>query len=392
LDYKEIKKEQEAILQRVKQPYSKPIGEVTGTNILTKLLVYSEKEIYTALGSLGPALGRFAQDIDLHHPSLLTLYGGQLVSERESSFNQFASDMLKLAAYAHNQELSRFTTSSLQDVTKDHVKWREFKKNIDSPSKNGKHIHLLKERKDRDAIRARDFVRNVDLRLLKKRGMDYWCEQPHDFKHFYRHVGRFEDEKKAASERYEHFKSFGLSCMAFEIAKTMTFIEEKSQKLSFLGFNRITHTQAAIILSKMAGFEMSDITCQISAKSDIFGTDFILNDFSTSHWVNCQVRAYALNEMWADTCGELRSIIAHLEKLPEFGDRAIFDRYRILIPGFNCPGNGPFKIKIESQVHYHSEIEEAHKELDLTFVKNQFVPAALLGERDGVSYFICYWM
>lgn len=391
-DYKELRKEQEAILGRVKQPYNKPIGVVTGSNILTKLLVYSDKEIYTALGSLGPALGRFAQDIDLHHPSLLSLYGGHLVSERENSFSYFACDMLKLAAYAHNQELSRMVTSSLQDITKDHVKWREFKKNIDSPAKNGKNIHLLKDRKARDAIRARDNVRSVDLRILKKKGPDFWTAQPSHFKNYYRHIGRFEDEKKAASEKYDHFKRFGLTSMAFEIAKTITFIEEKSLQLAFLGFNRITYTQIAVILAKMAGFEMSDITCQISAKSDIFGTDFIINDFHSPHWINCQVRAYALHEMWADTCAEVRSIINYLEKLPEFNERSIFDRYRVVVPGFNCPGTGPFRLKIENQIRYHSEIEEAHKELDLNFLKNQFVPAALIGERDGASYFICFWM
>lgn len=391
LDYKWLRKEQEDILERVKKPYEKSIGSIPQSSILTKLLVYSDREITTAIGwGLGPALTRFSRDIDIKHPSLLTLYDGDLVSEREGSFSSYACNLLKLATYSFSANISYEVTICLQDIMKDHIKWLEFKKSIDSPFKNGRHIHLIPDRGKRDKLRKEVRPSHIDLRLLKKKGIDLWESQPSHFNQFYRYVGQYDQDREKALVKHDHFKKFGLYSMALELGKTLNLIEKKTADQTYLGFNRISYTQAAIILSKLAGFEIS-VSKDICAKYNIFDYDFLGNDYQISPWMNCQIRTYPIHDMWPNTSAAVKDVINYLEAMPEIEGRSIFDHYKVLVPGFDYPQSSPYIIRIDGQIKSYVDVISARKDLDLTFIKNQFVPAILVGERNGVSYFICYW-
>lgn len=375
MDFEELKAYQQEVVKQALLP-STDIHEVElATDLLSVINDYSVEEVRSALGIYGDALQRFAREIDITHPGLAALLNGELVSRTEGRFSRDALDLLKLASYAINWNLSQHVVHHLKRVISQHECFHEISREIDAPSRNQLHVRFVPDRVERDKIRSTKKVQEVDLRILFKKGTAFWNAQPSNFGNFVRHQNRYLRELGLAKGRCQHFENLGLTSMSEEIRSSITLLERKSRKENYLDFNRITLTQAAVIIAKIIGCRYNDGNHTVSIDEDQFDYKFKPDFPFGPRSINYQPRAYSLHELWNCASNEMIELVNHMESMPELGHRAAFDHYRVLVGGFDYP-----------------EDLDDNRSLDLLLLQNKFTTAILVGEKDGEFFFISHWM
>lgn len=391
MDYKEIKRQQEEILACLAKPHVTIPREVPSSTLLSRILSYPADDVVLALGGLGLPLLRFANEIDIHHPGLFSLFGGELVSDDEKSFNVLASDILKLVSYSTNVNLSEQLKTNLSTLARRHPAWPRLRKGIDAPSRTNQFTRFVPDKKRRASLRREVNVQRVELRSVRYKGVEYWENQPDNFSNFYRHIDPYSNDIKIAVEKYEHFKRMRLNMMAKEIQKTLNRIRDLSDKNTYLGFHRISQVQVGAILAKMIGFEYVEAIYRLRGRANHFNYNFLPGDMNSA-WTDCDIRSYPLSDLMNDTSKSVRDVVEQLDAMPELDGRAAFDQFRVLVVNFCVDGIPPYEVKVDGQVRFYAELDNANRCLDLTFLRNEFIPAVLVGVKDNESYFICYWM
>lgn len=66
-------------------------------------------------------------------------------------------------------------------------------------------------------------------------------------------------------------------------------------------------------------------------------------------------------------------IVDYLEKFPPLNLHAAFDHYWVLLPTVGCG-------------------DEEERQFDMRWLKSQKMVGALVGEKDGKTYFVNYWV
>jgi hypothetical protein len=388
VDNQQIVKQQEAAL--VKVLAEKPsLPAPPTTSLLTRLQSYNTEELRYCFGVYGLSFAAFANNIDLEHPDLNLLYGGQLTEDRPGYFGRDGSDLLKLASYGCNFELSQYVMYNLKRVMTNHEMWAEISKKLDDPKRNQLHIRFVKTAAERNRIRMSKRTQPVELRILYKKGARLWNTQPEDFGPLFRDEIRYGVELQKAMDRYQHFLKLGLTCMAEEVKKSVDYIEAKARFDLYLGYNKVTLTQAAIILGKMIGCNFHD---------DLLGmvclpTEALYN-FSTVPLSKGNFKytpqAYCLHDMPSPP-EMVKKILEHVEQMPELGGRPAFDHYRVVVPSFAYPDIYLNYRTVDGEEIAVETYADMKKGIDMELLKSGKTVGALLGERDGGCYFLGYW-
>jgi hypothetical protein len=156
----------------------------------------------------------------------------------------------------------------------------------------------------------------------------------------------------------------------------------KSKQESYYGFNRITMTNAAVILAKQHKYHFvrsanggvlisipSDYFTSLSNKIYVFDAlslEVREYELPKSGFLNYVPRVYPLHNLVVPD--SMWKIIDCLERFPDADFRPIFDTYWVMFPGTE---------------------EEKY---DMYLLKQGIVCPILLGERDGKCFFISYWV
>lgn len=306
------------------------------------------KDAKMSFGSWGDHLQSFLRSIDISHPDV-----GEILSSNDISYvrqaillSQFIINSGSTFTEDFRERLSRLIPSDVRDNVR---------------SLNGRHVRLISDAKLRQAARAEKSIKKINMEPVYGKGqIKGWVNS-------FRIYGRFsqvaKEEIEQAQKLSAHYKKLGLVDMCGDIDKSveavMSFKEEE-----FCGFRCIKIAHSAVILAKMHEYGFgSDARITVS-NADLGPAP---SSYGSPYPYTPMVVPFTQLEDIASV--EVKSVINHLENMPEVGGRPMFDHYLAIIPEIN-----------ESRTI--SEIKN-------NIQRERIVPI-ILGERSGKCYFICY--
>jgi hypothetical protein len=353
-------------------PESQPIP------LLKKIQESASIEI--AFGKYAEKIRAFINSIDLSHPHIREVYGYLF----EESFCLNVVELLELADYAKQKGLTR-----VLPMVGNKVFNNSNIKELDSPINNRRNIRLLKTKEDRKLARSFKKAQNIDLCAIVKHGEDIWACQPSLFDYFIRYSTAYKDEIAFAKKKFTRYMDLGCSGLAKHIIDSVELLKKQINE-AYYGFNRITMTNAAVILAKMHNYKLvTDWSCterkyRISIPVEKLYR-FELDQKSTSYEYEPRVYPVHLLKM----PDSVAKIVDYLEAFPQAEGKAIFDQYVVIVPSPSIKSAG--FIDPEGNKCIFNNKEEATKELDIILISGNYIQPILLGEKDGKCFFICFW-
>lgn len=370
-------------------------------SLLSKVTECDDELVKLVLGQFGEKLRSFSQNIDFQHPEIATIFNGIICNDHD-----FAQECMQLL----NSGPKEFNVAPIP------------KNKIDIPSSNRMPVRLLKDDKEREEIRLSKRMQIIDLYPIYKKGEETWHTQPDSFTKFLRFDKAYEEDFKVAEKKAIRYEELGCITLANEIRKSIEIFREHLDQ-SYYGFNRITMTNAAIILAKSLGYTYTEptetrysswkITCKItidrkffgkynfdseqpiefnSAASYAAGTPIFSQKFQDPY--NYEPRVYPLHEFSEIATENIQNAISLLEKFPDANNKPIFDHFGVIVPGVAFPieRNGLYSFADErSMIQSHASRDDALKALDTILIKGNYFHPIVIGEKDGKCFFICYW-
>jgi hypothetical protein len=349
-------------------------------NLVSILRKYDPGLIEFAFGEFGVKLNAFMKEIDDSHPDLGSLFDGAFQSN--SLFSHSVREILELATYAKEKGLTRAAPDVFQTYIKKVAKG--IAKRIDAPTKNLLHIRFASAYYLNSA-RSQKKLTPVDLRGVWKKGNEAWEINPNSFLEYVRYNKVCEEQIQAVVKKAERFRELGCKELCSEMLRDLDMFIAKQE--TYYGFNRITMTNAAIILAKQHQYQFrydafSKGPSYIFVPATYFGKFVDQNTYKNlltgenvcpTHMDEkyfYHPRAYPLSHgggLFQESSARMKGVIQVLDNFPAAGNKPIFDTYWILVPG------------IENQ------------EYDYKMLFFNLATPVLLGEKDGKCFFICYW-
>jgi hypothetical protein len=393
MNYELLKAQQNDLLEKIYSPYKKDTLS-NSEGVLKDIESLSLDDCIFAFGEFGQRLKLFCDEIDISHPDLSSVYNGHLVGYKENTFSQECVDFLKLIYFVKQNKLSLNILKNLRDSIFLNQYFSKIDKCIDSPLKNQLHIRFLKDKKLREKTRLTKKTQHVFLSDSLLRIKTYWEDCPEDLNQYIRISSDINksDQVKKASNRFKNLLDHGLTNMADEVDRQIKQIKEDI----YFGFNKVTLPFVSTVLAKICGFNRnvnSHKASLVLSKEDL-GTGNIESYFPFIHDFQLYSKAYNYYEIIDMVPSYLNELISYLECFPELGNRPLFDHYRIIFPSLNVKNkNFPVVLKNKDGSTICCEsLEDLQKNIDcVLFKENNFI-GALLGERDGVHFFISYFM
>lgn len=327
------------------------------------------------LGENGDRLLAFSRAIDITHPDLQGILDGTLTSPNETSYNRLASDALRLGT---QKDLCPQVIRALADVVMNHSASYLIQRTVNDPQVNMQFIRFLPNRARRDRLRSNKTPQNV----LGSKFVG-WDWDDYDLDRYFPGVHPFEEDLKVARKRLEQFQKLNLPGMAKEIEDSITRIEMHNRANQHLGFNTMDLGLASFCLAKLHGYVKVPV-------GDLWGVrapQEALPDYkfwSENNSAYCP-RLYAYSAWQQSMPHRVADIIDYLEEHPAFGGKPAFDHYQVLVPGVE-------RRDVETTCTCSVDYRAVQINLDKELVQHKNLIPILLGERDGVHYFICYWM
>jgi hypothetical protein len=308
------------------------------------------------ISNLGDNISTFASSIDTQHPDIVSVLNGQFTATNSDSLNQILADFLAVSNKS-------WLLDNYKTILENHPYWSQLSRYIDDPKRNLLYTRLVKDKETRDFIRGCKKLQRISIaNILTK---ETWEIAHSNFGSFLRHIldknPRIEESKK----RYHHFMNIGCSDIGGRIQLSIIKMEELLKSNTYLGFNRISLVDTAIILAKLIGCEYSQESNVVSIIEDKIARNGATNK------KEYQAYAYPLHIFKNHFSIKIKNVIEYLDNLTELHEKPAFDHFRLIVP---------------------SIVGENNIDFDINLVTNDIVPSILLGERNGVFYFICYWI
>lgn len=383
-----------------------------------------------ALGKLGQKLSMFAKNVDFQHPGIANIFDGLIANDQD--FAQECMELLILARYARDNNLKRIIPTLSKFITKDSLDQNAIKK-IDAPVNNRMHVRLLKDFKEREEIRMTKRMQIIDLHSVYKKDEEIWNAQPDNFNKFLRFDTSYQDDIELAEKKAVRYEELGCESLASEIRNSIVLFRNNIDQ-SYYGFNRITMTNASVILAKSLGYNyvspeeisyskfMSYGSWKTESKITVDRSFFGKYNFDPEQTIefspiisslskspiftkknqipyNYEPRVYPIHELSDIMTDNVCNVISTLENFPDAGYKPIFDHFGVIVPGVSFPVNDPMKNnKMYSfsdergMIHSYSIRETALKTLDSILIKGEYFYGILVGEKDSKCYFISYFL
>ena len=364
----------------------------------------SERLFRFGFGDFGVSLHRAVKSLDLTHPEVASVFDG--VFAREDEFNSSLVQIMSIVQYAMDSELDLLFPSLGEAFMRDRFD-KGVAKKIDKRNCNKCHVRLLRDEEERERIRLSKKMQVIDLQGVYKKGNEIWNAQPEDFMSFLRFDSAYDGEIRKAERKMRRYQEIGCSTLAEEIGRNIqNFVETMEQ--TYYGFNRITMTNAAIVLAKMHGFVFTPSSSinaggyqtqtdpQIHVERDFFSdynfdpTFVILGSSYNGVYKHLyEPKVYPFHELRHLASGRTMEVIDRLENFPEANGKPIFDHYGVIVPSIQYKlnyindGDGIIQNFIESH--------EASRTLDKILIEKKIIYPVIVGERDGKCFFICHW-
>jgi hypothetical protein len=100
--------------------------------------------------------------------------------------------------------------------------------------------------------------------------------------------------------------------------------------------------------------------------------------------------AFPLWQLWDKASDKIKEVISHLDAFPEAGGRPIFDHFVVVVPGTEPPKNA-VGFTYKNTASTSQSFPENLFRLNYSLAVNRCVSSAVMGEKDGRCYFICFF-
>lgn len=390
-------------------------------SLLCKIIECDDELVEFALGKVGQKLRSFAQNVDFQHPDIVSIFDGAIANDH--LFAQECLELLILGEFARENKLQKIVPILGKIITQESLS-RNIIKKIDVPSNNRMHVRLIKDNKEREEIRMTKKMQIIDLHSVYKKGEDAWSVHPDSFKKFLRFDTAYEEDLLIAEKKAQRYKDLGCLSLADEVQKSIENFREHMDQ-SYYGFNRITMTNAAVVLAKSSGYNYSppqevdysygnykneakinvnrgffkkynfDIDHQFSVLPLVPQSSDLIVAMKLNSCYSYEPRVYPLHEFSDILTDSIQKTIDLLESFPDAGNKPIFDHFGIIVPGVSYPLPKQILYRFLDEkgfVQSYGVREDALKALDKILIKGQYLYAILVGEKDGKCYFISYFV
>lgn len=342
-----------------------------------------------AFGLLGKRFVEFTNKVDLDHPEIIS---GEFFADLMGK-----SDLKQLNQYLQLSKLAiENQINELNIVFEKGAKALFDIKNTSTLLKKNQYLRLYKDPIERNKYRSLKEACIIDLETSSKKLGAIWDSVPSLMN--YGRFGNFQAEQvKKATERLEIYQQYRLSSMCTEISKSL---DELVEIENYYGFQRITMVTTAVLLAKMHGFTNIGNCIAVPASSFMF--DFELGQLYEFSFKEEPIKRKILDyryqpviypyHLYEPKTKDLEEIFNYLEAFPEADGKPIFDRLVVIVPGVEFPRNNNNYAVFDGDCKRHDfeHKEDCKKYLDKLLIEQGQIVPALLGEKGGNSYFICF--
>lgn len=371
--------------------------DISIPSFFVSLLESSDDLIEFSFGKLGLKLKSLFKTIDISHPEILSFL--DKISKDQKDFADKCFELLKLAEYAKSNGLLKIIPEIGQQIIRANLS-KQMLKELDAINNNRMYVRLLVDSDMRQQIRMTKRMQTIDLSLIYKKGDEVWISLPDSFEKFLRFESAYKDEIEKAERKAQRYLQLGCSSLAKEINKSIEDFREHVNH-SYFGFNRVTMTNASVILAKSLNFNFVAETDIVHANYGVLkknGTITVPRNFFSNFDLNSsdfhyEPRVYPYHELFDLASEDTKKTIEVLESFPEAGFKPIFDHFGIIVPSIKFPH---LKQKLytfldeNGILQSYNEREDAIRSLDRMLIRENHFRPIILGERDGKCYFICY--
>lgn len=387
---------QNEFYRRLSYPTNTPSS--INTPILLRLLHDSSQELLEfAFGNFGKNLSELTQVLDMMHPDLMTIFDGNFADDNK--FSKICIQFLSMAEYAKNNDLNHVFPLLGNLLIKDTLD-KTVTKKIECANYGKSYVRMINDDYVREQIRFAKKMQIIDLQTFYKKGEESWNAQPDNFKTFIRYDSAYMHELKQAEKKMKRYQDLGCQSLASEIAKSIEAFKENMEQ-TYYGFNRITMTNAAVILAKSMGYKYNP-SCNLTAGNYTMSTDpqvVVERSFFKDYYFDIssvvetvytyEPKVYPYHELKSVASDEVIRTIKTLESFPEANNKPIFDHFGVIVPSI-CYRGTMFK-GVSGILQDHANNELCCRELDKVLIKNKYFYPIIIGEKDGKCFFICYW-
>lgn len=299
-----------------------------------------------ALGNIGAKIFKFISKADISHPEIISVVNNIFDNDKD-----FIGQIIELLSLTENNIKLKIVKNFCNIISRKKFS-RYFTKNTNYA------IRVLNNKDYRDIIR-----RQKKMQVVCLKDFSSWENEPEDFQIFNRYNDPYSEVVKVAERKANKYYELGCKLLG---DKVLNLLKKNKNNISdcHYGFNRISITNAAIILAKLNKFRLRTSWDTHDNKTVKIVTTF---DFGVSN-NTYEARVYPIHDLIHIAPPNIINIINHLDNFPEACGKAIFDNYLVLMPS----------------------VKSVDKATDELLMKECVCPI-LLGERDNKSHFICYW-
>jgi len=378
--------------------------------LVWKTIATCDQEILElVLGDAGCHLHKLTEIVDLEHPDITSIFEGKL--NNDQPFVQEFIEIIKLAEIAKGNNLCNILPRVSKTIIQDANNTLQL---INTHSKNRTNVRFLKDKKDRNHLRLQKKMQFIDLKNLYKKGSDFWESLPDSFIKFIRFDNAYQEDFILAEKKAKQYEELGCTSLADEIKKAVATFKLNMEQ-SYFGFNRITLTNASAILAKSLGFKLFSFcnnwdsfdreTHAVLSKNELkLEPKFVtLEKDLSAEFLSCddqyyfyEPRIYPYHVFEELASDETKQIVNFLESFPEANGKPIFDHFGVIVSGVkyfkNKSKRTNFSVKLENQaVETFCQTDDFVCFLDKKFIQKKIYSAIIVAEKDGKTYFICYF-
>jgi len=288
-------------------------------------------------------------------------------------------EILEVAKFAKEKNLTKVVPSILKSAARNKVAKDVFKK-LSLPASCQMHARLLGQHA-RNNLRKQKKTTSIDLRIIWRRGNELWHALPNSLEQYIRFNTLHVNEIEYAERKAARYLELGCKDLYSLIMSDLHDFKIKQEK--YFGFNRITMTNAAVILAKAIGFELfvrntGKPVYKIVAPYDLFPE----LTKSGNAFFEYQPRAYPFHVLSQHVPEDMRRVVNLIEAFPDAGKKPIFDALWFLVPGLDQPekSQGRWYFHEDGKCVKFSNEAEAKMALDLFMIKKNYINPILLGE------------
>jgi hypothetical protein len=316
--------------------------------LLKTISTMPDNVIEIILGDFGKKIRNFSNVIDLDHPDLPKILGDS---------TPILESIVKLSKYFSENEYPYLKQEYHKLLPSKIIKQLG---HLDDPKENLQFIRLVKSEKVRKVLRKNKVPQFIRFGVTTKKDDSIWNNQPSNFNVYKRNSVEYLEECNKIKKKAERYKQLGCESLYQEMIKGI--VEYESQFVdNHYGFNRITMTNAALILAKISGYSCSE-----------FNNEFIIHKKIANELKIYSPLAFPLCES-SVRFKRIFEFVDCLEHFPEASGKSIFDHYIVLIPSFSSAEFEKGELKLGSTLDYCEN--------------NDCIPI-LIGEANNKCYFV----